>query len=182
MGIRRKTSGKISQRQLIEDIKGDLLCEPPNATMRRAKALSAHLPAPGKLLGRGFRLVFDSALQPQVEGIRSAGSENVRRLLFDLLDGMAQLDLEISQVARGKVSVAGQVLPPQANCSVAIRGGGRRAKTKAESTGEFFLPHVTVRGSALFVDLDMSEDEAIQIGPIALAADPPSDGSDAGEP
>jgi hypothetical protein len=116
--------------------------QPPNEAVRIAKAAFAGSPwAPVRKVSGVIEVLFDSSLQPALEGVRSAGA-GTRRMLYRA--DPFQVDLQIEAQGGGSVVVTGQLLdlrdPEVVGSHVPLmlsnlRGGVIRATTN--QYGEF---------------------------------------------
>ncbi len=133
--------------RLVSHLAGRHLVEPPEATVRRAVALRAGLPAraartPGarRALAQVLSdivLRFDSAASPLPAGVRR-GATGERRLLYGVREG--QLDLRLRLVPGRGLELAGQVLPPPpAGASVTVHAGRTRRAAPLGACGDFLF-------------------------------------------
>jgi hypothetical protein len=134
------------------------LQEPPEATVRRATALSVQLPPrrPAGVVAWLAELVFDSSRSPALAGLRGAPTGE-RRLLYDLRspgdDDAAQLDLRLRVERKGTVELFGQVLPPPVSGRILVRAAGRSRTAPLFPTGEFLIRKMPVRGATLAMEI-----------------------------
>jgi hypothetical protein len=121
--------------------------EPPEAAVRRAKALYAVQKPEGLLVraARAAALLFDSSRAPQPVGVRSGGPSPARQLLYRVGNRLVKLRLE-TLPETGRLSLIGQVVDEAdptrtfAELPVRVAGGGRSlAGTVTNQLGEFEL-------------------------------------------
>lgn len=131
-------------KHVVEVAKRRVEPEPPQSTVRQAKAMLANMrlgtsePA-GPTVAR---LVFDSRSAPLAVGVRSEASTS-RQLLFSTSEHRIDVRLE-PQITSDRVSIIGQILdtrnPSNVNVNVPISlFSGRKllAKTQTNDLGEF---------------------------------------------
>lgn len=134
---------------------------PPEALLQKAQALASRLPAakPGRIKTVLAALVFDSAAQPALAGIRSI-EMGVRQMVYEAGGFDIHLRSEPAAV-QGAAVLVGQVLDPtQSEPSLRqlpvrlVRGKSEVAATVTNDLGEFQLEHPDLPGTVLEVLLE----------------------------
>ncbi|MDQ7005770.1 MAG: hypothetical protein Q9Q40_00905 [Acidobacteriota bacterium] len=136
MGRRRNW---VSEKNLEELLAGRHLHEPPASTLRKAEALAARLPDPARSGGWLVELVFDS--WESAAEVRAGVLQLDRRLLYRLTSGNEEreVDLRLRRDERGRLEVAGQVLPPEGAEQVVVVAGRGRRRQALGGTGDFLF-------------------------------------------
>lgn len=132
-----------SDDDVIGDLRGRHLVEPPRRVLAEAIALGGRLkPVRRRVVGWIADLLFDSGLAPATAGVRHGTLASDRRLLFRCRTGGAddsQLDLRLHAATDGTVQILGQLLPPWPDARVEAKSGRTRRQVAMRATGEFAL-------------------------------------------
>ncbi|HHN74072.1 MAG TPA: hypothetical protein ENK10_02460 [Acidobacteria bacterium] len=168
MSRRRKG---FSPRQLEELLAGRHLHEPPAATVRKAEALAGRLPDPGRSGGWLVELLFDS--WESATAVRGDVLQLDRRLLYRLVsDGdEREIDLRLRRDERGRLEVAGQVLPPE-GAEQAVAVVGRRRRQQALGAGGDFLFRGLSAAAPVGLEVVLADGGKIVIESLPLPEDP----------
>ncbi len=158
-----------SHEAMIEKLKTlarGRLVEPPDAAVRKARALGASLPQPARGFLAGLvEVLFDSGLALATAGVRS-GEAGERRLLYAVSRDASrvEIDLRLRRTAGATVEVMGQVHPAPQGAEVRIAQGARTLRAKVGDEGEFVLRKIRPSGTTLAL-------EVLEDGVVAVALD-----------
>lgn len=126
--------------QLLHALAGSPLAEPPEPTLRRARALAAHLPRPDATGHWIVRVVTDTLLDPLPAGVRS-GSGGERRMLLVAESGAREREIDLLFLSdpAGRTRILGQVLPTAPGLRVEVRSGRSVRRAEPGEGGDFSL-------------------------------------------
>ncbi len=152
--------------------------EPPEDVVRSVKAafsLAHKLPSLSRI-AVAARLVFDSFREPLPAGIRGT-TPTIRHLLHEVDDYV--IDLRMERQSGGRIFIAGQTLPKEANCRDAIaagivvvaKSGDLVAQAIANSVGEFHLEFAEACELSVYVAISNESVIAIAL-PDAVESSP----------
>ena len=170
--MRRKTI--VGEDDLIRDLKGRHLVEPPRRILAEAIALGGRLVArrtgPVAWLAE---LLFDSGLAPATAGVRKGAAASERRLLYRCRTAAkdeVQLDLRCRALAGGAVEIVGQLLPPWGDASVEVKSGRARRKTALGVNGEFALDGVSGGRDTMVLAIHAKDGNSIVLEHVPMPA------------
>jgi hypothetical protein len=170
--MRRKTI--VSDGDLIRDLKGRHLVEPPRRSLAEAIALGGNMVArrTGAVAWLA-ELLFDSGLAPATAGVRKGAAASERRLLYrcrTAAEDEVQLDLRCRSLADGTMEIVGQLLPPWRDASVEVRSGQARRRTALGVNGEFALDGVSGGKDTIVVAIHAEDGSSVVLERVPMPA------------
>lgn len=155
---------------LLQSLGRSSLVEPPDGTVRRAKALGDRLGERKRALGWLVELVFDSHAELEPSGVRS-GRAHERRLLMRATGPGSQsleLDLRLRREPAGTIELMGQFLPAPSKSRLLLRGTASEQTRRVGPDGEFAARRLSKKRFPLDLVLESDGRPQLVFGPVAL--------------
>lgn len=141
--------------RLLRSLADSPLAEPPGPTLRRARALGAHLPRPDATGNWIIRMLADTLLDPLPAGVRSAAGGERRMLLAA---GSGSLEREIDLLflpdPAGRIRILGQVLPTAPGLRVEVRSGRSVRRAEPGEGGDFAIGALPARSRSFSLRIE----------------------------